>query len=216
MSDVKRCKQCGLLKDIEEYRQYTYSKKNETGGRFSTCRSCESINSKYAKLKTAQSEGLKISGSCIVNDELDRIETLYNILESKGLHTPLSRLKPIEAQPKTDTETAIDKLFNFYISAPSSGPRSVVVLPTEQKVDTPSELQQWLNESPDDWIQKGLSPEFLQETIYESLKAKYRPQVGFDQEKFIPIYDDTYKAILNEILRKFDDYEESAANEGDQ
>jgi hypothetical protein len=202
MSEVKRCKQCGLLKDVEEFRPYTYSKKNETGGRFSTCRSCEAINSKYTKLKATGED----------SPELMQLEKLFGLLESQGLHTPLSRLQSTE-QPKTTVELAVDKLMKFYGDTFGPVAKPVVVLPTDTKVDTPKELQQWLTETSDDWVQKGLSPEFLQETIYESLKAKYRPQIGFDQEKFIPIYDDTYKDVLNEILRRFDDYEEEAAGE---
>lgn len=202
MAEVKRCKQCGLLKDIEEFRQYTYSKKNETGGRFSTCRSCESINSKYMKLKASGED----------SPEIEQIEKLYNILESQGFHTPLSRLQSTE-QPKTTVDLAVDKLLRFYGDTPRTVVKPVVVLPTETKTDIPVELTHWLNESSEDWIQKGLSPEFLQETIYESLKAKYRPQVGFDQEKFVPIYDDTYRDVLNDILRRFDDYEEEMAGE---
>ena len=52
-------------------------------------------------------------------------------------------------------------------------------------------------------------PEYLQETVYESLKAKYRPQIGVDKQTYLPIYDDTYKNVLNQILRRFDDYEEA-------
>ena len=52
----------------------------------------------------------------------------------------------------------------------------------------------------------------------QSLKAKYRPQTGVDKETYLPIYDDTYREVLNQILRKFDDYEEQyagGASDGD-
>ena len=61
-----------------------------------------------------------------------------------------------------------------------------------------------------------MSPEYLQETVYESLKAKYRPQTGFNRDTGMPIYDDTYKAELNQILRLFDEYEEAVAEEEDE
>ena len=32
-----------------------------------------------------------------------------------------------------------------------------------------------------------------------------------DKETYLPIYDDTYKDVLNQILRKFDYYEEQYA-----
>ena len=67
----------------------------------------------------------------------------------------------------------------------------------------------WLEQDVNEWVENGLSPEYLQETVYESLKAKYRPQLGYDSERGLPIYDDTFKDVLNQILRRFDDYEDS-------
>ena len=80
---------------------------------------------------------------------------------------------------------------------------ATVAAPTSE---VPDELQAWLDADPAEWQAKELSPEYLQETIYESLKAKYRPQISVDRDTYLPIYDDTYKDVLNQILRKFDDY----------
>ena len=91
----------------------------------------------------------------------------------------------------------------------SSSPIKQVDIPEE----VPDELQHWLETDMDEWLEADLSPEFLQETIYESLKAKYRPQKGIDRERFIPIYDDTYRDVLNMILRRFDEYEEKLSAE---
>ena len=76
-------------------------------------------------------------------------------------------------------------------------------------------MQVCLDQDPSEWVEKGLSPEYLQETVYESLKAKYRPQLGYDSERGLPIYDDTFKDVLNQILRRFDDYEDSMEAEDD-
>lgn len=73
----------------------------------------------------------------------------------------------------------------------------------------PDELIYWLEVDMAEWHSQDMSPEFLQETVYESLKRAYRPQLGIDKERYIPIYDDTYKNVLNDILRRFDEYEES-------
>lgn len=209
MSDVKRCKQCGMLKDADEYRQYTYSKKNETPGRLSICRQCEAINSKYKKLKNLLLDLQPDDALPSVQADIETIEKLFVVLESQGLHTPLSREIAPPPTQITDTDRAINRLMEFYdVTAPT---KTAIVLPTESKVDIPAELQHWLETPMDDWMQQNMSPEFLQETIYESLKAKYRPQIGMDKERFVPIYDDTFKDVLNNILRRFDDYEEACA-----
>lgn len=211
MGEVKRCKQCGILKDAGEFRQYTYSKKSETPGRFSICRSCENINSRYKRLNE-QSKFSNVVDYAAQQAELSRIEELYKMLESRGFHTPLSRQTRDGAPEESTTKKAIDNLMSFYSAQPANCSKKSPA-PTETKVEVPKELNQWLAEDTTVWREKEISPEFLQETIYESLKAKYRPQIGMDQEMFIPIYDDTYKDILQRILRKFDDYEEEIAVE---
>lgn len=79
----------------------------------------------------------------------------------------------------------------------------------DASADVPHELQYWLDVDALEWADNDISPEYLQETIYESLKAKYRPQIGIDKELYLPIYDDTYRDVLNAILRRFDEYEET-------
>jgi len=228
--ELKRCKQCGILKDVEEFRQYTYSKVNATPGRLSLCKECESLNTRYKRLvetliptgeatykykATPTKELDKINAW---NEEAQKIRELYTMLESRGLHTPLSKLPPDVSENSSSIRT-IDKLLDFYASPtqPSAQrPTAKLAIPTESKVDVPTELQKWLDESAEDWIASDLHPEYLQETVYESLKAKYRPQIGIDQERFIPIYDDTYKTVLNAILRKFDEYEEAEASKDEE
>jgi len=227
--ELKRCKQCGILKDVEEFRQYTYSKLNSTQGRFSLCKECEALNTRYKRLVeqiipnikdsiayyssvATTKEAIKLANW---EDEARKIEELYELLESRGLHTPLSKL-PTGSVEEASSIRTVDKLLDFYASPAQTAVKATTInpaIPTEAKVDIPTELQKWLDESTDDWIAAGLHPEYLQETVYESLKAKYRPQIGIDPERFIPIYDDTYKTVLNAILRKFDDYEEEEASE---
>lgn len=210
MISVKRCVQCGILKDVEEFRKYTYSAAKNTEGRYRICRSCETINTKYRRDKAYIADNTGDGGVLISErnpehvyyakrDSIEQIESLYALLESKGLRTPLS--KSLSQKKDTFTE-AFDTLKAFYeVSRPSPA----VAL---KKLDVPSELTQWLTETTVQWIGFGLTPEYLQETVYESLKAKYRPQIGVDQTTYLPIYDDTFKDTLNEILKRFDDYEE--------
>lgn len=228
--ELKRCKQCGILKDVEEFRQYTYSKLNSTPGRFSLCKECEALNTRYRRLVDqiipSFKESMTYCSSAVPTkeaiklanweDEVRKIEELYELLESRGLHTPLSKLPARTTEEASSSIRTVDKLLDFYASPTQTTAKATAIkpaIPTETKVDIPAELQKWLDESIDDWIAAGLHPEYLQETVYESLKAKYRPQIGIDPERFIPIYDDTYKDVLNAILRKFDDYEEAEASE---
>ena len=111
---------------------------------------------------------------------------------------------PSDAVPEKDvTVDNVDKLLQFY----NLDTLSKVTVATS--VNTPEELTRWLADDFTKWEELGLTPEYLQETVYESLKAKYRPQTSVNKETFMPIYDDTYKDILNQILRRFDDFEEA-------
>lgn len=214
---LKRCKQCGMLKEVEDFRKYTYSKANSTTGRYRICRTCENINTTYRRaLAVLKADGCEnahdvyMKGTEKTTDAWNtivRIEKLYETLEDQGLSVP-SYSKSPNQQPTMDTR--IEQLMAFYGAAQSGQ----TVIPTDSTVDmntVPEDLQTWLDQEPSEWAAAGLSPEYLQETVYESLRAKYRPQVGFDKQRGLPIYDDTYKVILNSILRRFDDYEEACA-----
>lgn len=220
MSDVKRCTQCGMLKDAEEFRQYTYSKAKGTAGRFRICRSCESVNSTYKRVcRQLKNMGHTVYGKDIelyhaLQNAKEEIENMYDLLDKHGLRTPRRidpyRVESVPAAPSAIEQT-IKQLSTFYAEPNTPPVRNVSV-----SVEIPEELQAWLNADPNEWAEKELSPEYLQETIYESLKAKYRPQTGVDKETYLPIYDDTYKDTLNQILRKFDDYEEQYVGDADE
>lgn len=212
MSDLKRCIQCGLLKDASEFRKYTYSRKKETEGRYRTCKSCEAINASYTRL-LKRVESLKGTVDTLPGYEteykglieaINKIESMYATLERQGLRVPAHGVKAkAKFVPEAATMQAVDKLNHFYGTV-----QAEVCARVEVSVPTPDELQKWLDADMQDWVTAELSPEYLQETIYESLKAKYRPQTGVDRNTFMPTYDDTYKDVLNQILRRFDDYEE--------
>lgn len=198
MSDVKRCVQCGILKAEDAFRKYTYSVKAGTAGRYRVCKECESLNSRYSTLS-------KNASSAEQKYELECIEELYLLLASKGLRVPT--IKRISKQ------NTLDKLMQFYDTGANRPKANATASPiSEEIVGIPEELASWLSAPQSDWIENKLSPEYLQETVYESLKNKYRPQTGVDKDKYIPIYDDTYKSVLNSILKRFDDYEEAYAN----
>lgn len=208
--EMKRCIQCGILKNAENFRPYTYAKEKNTTGRFRICRSCESVNTTYKQLgkKLNGVEPLYKSDEYeIMRAQREQIRRMYEILEQHGLRTPLQRERE---RPMDPIQATIRQLTEFYAE-----PAPVTAARTEALTDIPDELLSWLDAPMEEWVEHGLSPEYLQETIYESLKAKYRPQTGVDKDTYLPIYDDTYKSVLNSILRRFDDYEEQYAGEGD-
>ena len=200
----KRCKQCGILKEPVEFRLYTYSKVKKTTGRYGRCKSCEAINARYSRARDA--------GDI---DELLKINMLYETLDKLGLQTPISS-KDTVVQSKDDD---IDKILQFYMAkgnVTTAHHGESIVKPVLTPTTVPAELSHWLEVDFQEWLTSDISPEYLQETIYTSLKAKYRPQLGIDKEKFIPIYDDTYKDILLQILRRFDEYEDMLSNEEEE
>lgn len=211
MSEMKRCQQCGLLKDVENYRPYTYTKQKGTQGRYRICRQCEAINSRYKRaVEMCREEVVYLAnGTCLnpdvaaAKETVKKIEQLYKQLAARGLRVPGTRA------PIVDQATqAIDMLLDFY--SDDTPPKPTVEY---SKESVPGDLAHWLNSSQEDWLENDLSPEYLQETVYESLKAKYRPQIGIDKERLLPIYDDTYKAVLNDILKRFDEFEEYVTNQ---
>lgn len=202
---LKRCKQCGMLKEETCFRPYTHSRGKSEPSRYRICRDCESINTTYRRAREQyDAGGLSVSESCSLGETINKISRLYAALEAKGLQVPEYGVK----KKKSAAESAVDKLLAFYGQQPKEQARqSTVDIPME--IDIPDDLKVWLEQDVNEWNEKGLSPEYLQETVYESLKAKYRPQLGYDSERGLPIYDDTFKDVLNRILKRFDDYEDS-------
>lgn len=194
-----------MLKEDSCFRPYTYSRGKNEPSRYRICRDCESINTTYRRTREQLDKGgLTPAESGALADTLTKITKLYRALEAKGLQVPEYGVK----KKKSAAETAVDKLLAFYGQQPQEQARqSTVDIPTE--IDIPEDLNIWLTQDVNEWVENGLSPEYLQETVYESLKAKYRPQLGYDPERGLPIYDDTFKEVLNQILRRFDDYEDS-------
>jgi hypothetical protein len=69
--------------------------------------------------------------------------------------------------------------------------------------EIPYDLRVWLvcdlTKHPDTYIN----------TIYDQLFAKYSAQIGLDEDSLLPIFDDTYKEILQTILDRFFAYEDA-------
>jgi hypothetical protein len=207
VSSVKRCVQCGLLKEADAFRKYTYSKQHGTEGRYRICKACEAINAAYRRAKQLLSQvswtddlekAMKVEQA---HRTIKKTDKLYDVLRARGLRVPTDPAVP-------ETQDNIDTLLEFY-AAEAPVKSTVAIAPAP--VDIPDELTHWLTVDTREWAEANISPEYLQETVYESLRAKYRPQVGVDKDTYLPIYDDTYKSVLNDILRRFDDYEEECS-----
>lgn len=200
-----------MLKEETCFRPYTHSRGKSEPSRYRICRDCESINTTYRRAREQyDAGGLPMDESRSLGETIDKISRLYAALEAKGLQVPEYGVK----KKKSAAETAVDKLLAFYGQQPQEQARqSTVDIPKE--IDIPDDLKVWLEQDVNEWNEKGLSPEYLQETVYESLKAKYRPQLGYDPERGLPIYDDTFKDVLNQILKRFDDYEDSMEEDAD-
>lgn len=151
-------------------------------GYYTTCKQCEKINSrlKYLESKEHLTEPERI--------ERDKIYKLYEVQQAAGLRPPR------RGGRRTELTTDLDSLINKYSvqepAAASNGP-------------VPSELYRWLTceltDEPDKYIND----------VYEALVETYRPATSIDQRTMMPVHDDRYKAVLDQILQRFYDYEDS-------
>jgi hypothetical protein len=59
------------------------------------------------------------------------------------------------------------------------------------------------------WLKEELTedPNYYLDEVYEELRSTFKPVVGYDDD-MMPIYDDTYSQLLEEILNRFYQYEE--------
>lgn len=183
--NAKTCKQCGELKPIEQFRKYYGGRK----GHYNTCKVCEKIN---ARAKYLKSKG-DINRSDAEQAELLKIYRLYEVQRAAGLQPPredAGRNKPLvdsldDMIAKYKDMAAIDSVDNGV-----------------EKKPVPADLQLWLT------CDLHEEPDYYLDEVYEELKAKYRPQLRIDTATMQPIYDDTYKEVLEQILERFYDYEE--------
>lgn len=236
MEKTKKCSQCGYIKPVFEFRKYT----NAEGHR-SICKECENINSKYARAlkngdasiieqltemyRALESLGYRtpLTTSRRTVDktsmQVDKILKHHGLeVEKVVKRTPMVRKREtmrLYGEDKIVDEIVVEQIVPARPEPQREDEPIIKEHKSELHVEVPEELLHWLTVDVQEWYMNDMSPEFLQETIYESLKSKYRPQIGIDKDRYIPIYDDTYKQVLNDILRRFDDYEESYNTEGE-
>lgn len=187
----KACKQCGQLKVIADFRKYYGGRQ----GTYTMCKTCESINSREKYLANKASDS---SASAQETEELQKIHTLWEAQREQGLRPPRST-----RQEKASITDALDNqmaaLHTNSILSPAAVNDSALSLAANKVTD---ELQQWLT------CDLTEEPEYYHDEVYEELLEKYRPVKGIDQGTLIPIYDSTHKDILDQILTRFNNYED--------
>lgn len=183
--DVKTCKQCGELKPISQFRKYYGGRK----GTYKMCTACERINSRE-KYLNAKGERMNHEEEA----ELDKIHKLWEYQRSLGLQPPTRQAR--KAKLDDDLDGMLDKY-----KAMSEQVISTTDALSVQNV--PSELLSWLV------APLTLEPDEYIDEVYERLVETYRPCIGIDRATMMPVYDNKYKAVLDKILERFTDYEDS-------
>lgn len=190
MAKAKICKQCGKMKPLDAFRAY-YGKRT---GTYNTCLDCEKINTREKYLRK-KSENTMISAS--EAEELEKIHLLYKVQRAAGMQPP--RLQN-ENRSLVDE---LDDMIALYSNQESDGTSDTSPLsPATDEAFIPAELQMWRTS------ELTREPEYYQDTVYEELREKFRPIKEIDQKTMMPVYDNTYKYILDEILARFDAYED--------
>ena len=190
--DVKTCKQCGELKPISRYRKYYGGRR----GTYKVCLDCERINSREKYLSSKEMRTTEEEA------ELAKIHALYDCQVKVGLQPPVKqgRRKPLT----DDLNDMIKKYAAMSAVVAQETPNADAVVGT-----APYELIRWLTEPLDK------EPDYYLDEVYESLKDTYRPCTGINRDTMMPEYDNTYKDVLDRILDRFNDYEDSYY-EGDE
>jgi len=193
---TKVCKQCGKLKPIDSFRHY-YGGRT---GTYRTCLDCERINTREKYLRR-KSEDAELSEQ--ETAELDRIHTLYRVQRQAGLQPPRSRA---ETSSTMDTVTSMLQEYAAQESKEAADALTSGKRPVQPDVEydmVPEELRTWLT------AELCSVPEYYQDEVYERLREKYRPIKEIDQQTMLPVYDNTYKWVLDKILTRFDEYEDA-------
>ena len=183
--NAKTCKQCAELKPIEQFRKYYGGRK----GHYTTCKTCEKINS---RAKYLTNKGDKCSEAEL--EELAKIHELWDAQRAAGLQPPREN-----TGRKVPLSESLDDMIGKYKQQAEAVQEVVQAVNVS---DIPAELSHWLTEPLTE------EPEYYQDEVYEQLKSTYRPKTKIDPDSMLPVYDDTYKSILDKILERFDNYED--------
>ena len=191
MQNVRKCKQCGEVKQLSSDFFRPYYGENAKGF-YRVCRTCESINNRYKYLI-----GKGDAATQADLEEIKRIEELYDTLRELGLEPPR-----YGARSSSTVHSVVEELLKRKQQQAANKKKQFGV-----EADVPTELAEWLT--------KPLTedPEYY-EDVYFKLREKYMPVIGTNPDA-TPKYDETYKEILDQILKRFDEYEDNYVYEKD-
>lgn len=190
----KLCRQCGEVKPTPSFRQYYTGRK----GTYKMCKACESINYRVKYL----------SGLDTMSDkqqtELNTIYKLWELQRSLGLEPPDWNLHDKDAAKDLDEQ--LRKMNSKFVKLPTD---VMLALSLESSYVTAprARLYHWATCE----LDSNTEPQYYTETVYESLKESFRPQVGMNSTTFLPIHDETYKPVLEYILDRFYKFEDERA-----
>lgn len=182
MSATKTCKQCGVIKPLEQFRNYYGGRK----GTYTVCKACEKINSrvKYLESKKELNDNEKL--------ELQSIYQLWETQRTLGYQPPRTTVKG--QKPVVDT---VLEMMNTYKKR-----TKLLGEVAEEVLTAPPELLKWLT------VELTEEPEYYMDSVYEELKDTYKPVLRIDEKAMMPIYDTTYSGVLDKILERFCEYED--------
>ena len=201
--DLKKCKQCGKWKAQDDFRVYSNRDSYHT-----KCKKCESLNASRIRLEKKVQ-----SGAATTEDQetLSNIYKLYEVQRGLGLKPPaVTSNAPLSVV----VESALAEYSSYNDKALQTGSAAApttAAAPNEQATSTDdSELQEWLTKDLSN-IDLAADEDYL-DNIMDKLDKKYRPIVGRDEFTLKPIYDETYRDLLNDISERFDKYTEEFWN----
>ncbi len=186
--DVKTCKQCGELKPITQFRRYYGGRR----GTYTMCKACERINSREKYLQSKRPNLTEMETM-----ELAKIHYLWDEQIKLGLQPPSREGR------RTSLNSELDDMLAKYSGMAKEVAQSTPATATQ----APYELTRWLTEK----LEK--EPDYYLDEVYENLLATFRPCIGINKSTMMPEYDNTHKEILDRILERFNDYEDSYYDE---
>lgn len=186
MQNVRRCKQCGEVKQLSSEFFRPYYGKNARGF-YRVCKTCESINNRY-KYLTGKGDAATQADL----EEIKHIEELYDTLRELGLEPPR-----YGAGTTSTVYSVVEELLQKKVNQIAERKEQL----GEVGAETPTELL--------DWLTRPLTeePEYY-EDVYFKLREKYMPVVGVNSEG-VQQYDETHKEVMDQILERFDEYEDN-------
>lgn len=184
MTETRACYQCGEVKPLDQFRKYSGKR-----GHRRVCLVCEKLNNRYTYLLKIPYEKLSEEQEA----ELNRYLVVYRSLEEAGIKVPsVGTRKPIDDSVLTKLA---DRALQIKMSLDSLQPD----LPVEE---IPHQLKEWLVKP------LAAHPDRYLEIVYPDLRTKYMPILSYNPDG-TPVRDQKYFKILDAILARFNEYEDT-------